>query len=171
MSPEAQTTFRIRPVHPSEYEALGELTVTAYQGITAMPQSDDYDAQLRDVARRAEISCVLVAVDPDGTVLGGVTFVSGPEDPYSEELRDDEAGIRMLAVAEAARRRGVGGALTMECVRLARDAGKRRVLLHTGTWMPNAIRLYESLGFVRAPEIDFSPVPGINLLAYVFDLA
>ncbi len=109
-------------------------------------------------------------MDRSGAVLGGVTYVSGPDDPYSEELRDDEAGIRMLAVAPAARRRGVGGALTMECVRLAREAGKRRVVLHTGPWMPNAMRLYESLGFVRAPEIDFTPVPGIDLFAYVFDL-
>jgi hypothetical protein len=35
--------------------------------------------------------------------------------------------------------------------------------------MPGAIRLYESLGFVRDPSIDFTPVPGIDLLAYVMD--
>jgi hypothetical protein len=28
-----------------------------------------------------------------------------------------------------------------------------------------ARRLYERLGFQRAPELDWSPVPGVNLLA------
>jgi ribosomal protein S18 acetylase RimI-like enzyme len=171
MSSEPETAFRIRPVSPAEYEALGELTVTAYHAIgSTRPPQAAYDAELRDAERRATTSCVLVAVDSDGTLLGGVTYVSGPEDPFSEELHDDEAGIRMLAVAPFAQRRGVGRALTLECLRRGRAAGKRRIVLHTGPWMPNAIRLYESLGFVRAPELDFTPVPDIDLLAYVFEL-
>jgi ribosomal protein S18 acetylase RimI-like enzyme len=36
--------------------------------------------------------------------------------------------------------------------------------------MPAAIRLYEKLGFVRKPQIDFAPAPEIDLLAYSFDL-
>jgi ribosomal protein S18 acetylase RimI-like enzyme len=170
MEPRTQTTFIVRPIEPSEYEPLGALTVAAYQAIAGMPQSEAYDDELRDVARRAAVSCVLVAVARDGEVLGGVTFVSGPEDPFSEELHDDEAGMRMLAVAPAARRQGVGRALTKECLRLARAVGKRRLVLHTGRWMPEAIRLYESLGFRRDPSIDFTPVPGIDLLAFAYDL-
>jgi ribosomal protein S18 acetylase RimI-like enzyme len=164
--------FTVRPVSPSEYRALGELTVEAYHDVAPdMPHQDDYDIRLRDVERRARESCVLVAVGPDRRLLGGVTYVAGPEDPYSEELRDDEAGMRMLAVAPAAQRRGIGRALTVECLRRARAAGKRRLVLHTGPWMPGAVQLYESLGFVRDPSIDFTPVPGIDLLAYVFELA
>jgi ribosomal protein S18 acetylase RimI-like enzyme len=172
MSREAALEFRIRPVEPSDYEALGELTVAAYHDVAPdMPGQDEYDVRLRDVERRARESCVLVAVTRDGQVLGGTTYVSGPEDPYSEELRDDEAGMRMLAVDPAAQRRGVGRALTGECLQRARAAGKRRLVLHTGPWMPGAIRMYESMGFVRDPSIDFTPVPGIDLLAYVFVLA
>ena len=170
MTATSLTSFVVRPAGPSEYETLGALTVAAYQGIAAMPQSDDYDNQLRDVAGRAAVSCVLAAVALGGEILGGVTYVSGPEDPYSEQLHDDEAGIRMLAVAAAARRQGIGRALTLECLRRARVAGKRRVVLHTGPWMPNAIRMYESIGFVREPSMDFTPVPGIHLLAFAFDL-
>ena len=36
--------------------------------------------------------------------------------------------------------------------------------------MPAAIRLYDSMRFVSRPEIDFAPVPGIDLIAYSFDL-
>jgi ribosomal protein S18 acetylase RimI-like enzyme len=164
--------FLIRPVRPEECTTLGELTVAAYHSIGyEMPHQAAYDVQLRDVARRATTSCVLVAATPAGELLGGVTYVSGPEDPYSEELREGEAGIRMLAVSPATQRMGVGRALTTACIERARAAGRRRMILHTGEWMPAAIRLYESLGFEREPAIDFSPAPGIRLLGYVLDLA
>jgi len=166
-----ETTFRIRPVRPEEYEALGDLTVAAYRTIEiVVPHESEYEIQLRDVARRATTSCVLVATTPAGELLGGVTYVSGPDDPYSEELRAGEAGIRMLAVAPGQRRRGVGRALTQACLDRACSDGRRRVVLHTGTWMPDAIRLYVRMGFVRRPEIDYSPVSGVDLIAYSFDL-
>ncbi len=166
------TTLIVRPVHPDEYETLGELTVRAYHGVGfEMAHQADYDVRLRDVATRAATSCVLVATTPAGELLGGVTYVSGPDDPYSEELRDGEAGIRMLAVDPAVQGRGIGRALTSACVERARSAGRRRIVLHTGTWMPAAIRLYERMGFVRVPEIDFTPAPGVDLIAYAMELA
>jgi hypothetical protein len=45
------------------------------------------------------------------------------------------------------------------------------MVLHAGAWMPDAIRLYERMGFSRLPELDFAPVPGVDLIAYGFDLA
>jgi ribosomal protein S18 acetylase RimI-like enzyme len=166
-----ETTFLIRPVRPEEYAALGELCVAAYRALPyTMPHQDIYDQQLRDVARRAETSCVLVAVTAEGAVLGGVTYVSGPEDPYSEELGEAEAGMRMLAVDPAHQGRGIGRALTAACLERARAAGRRRLVLHTGAWMPAARHLYEGLGFDRVPALDFSPAPGIDLLAYALEL-
>lgn len=167
-----RTTFLIRPVSPEEYEALGDLTVAAYHAIPfVMPHQDVYDVELRNVARRAERSCVVVAVTPAGELLGGVTYVSGPDDPYSEELHEGEAGIRMLAVDPARHSRGVGRGLTAWCLARARSAGRRRLVLHTGTWMPAAILLYERMGFRRVPELDFAPAPGIELIAYAYDLS
>jgi ribosomal protein S18 acetylase RimI-like enzyme len=166
------TTFLIRPVRPDEYGPLGELTVAAYRSVPdVMDHQDAYDRQLRDVARRAETSCVLVAVGSEGQLLGGVTYVRGPDDPYSEELAEGEAGMRMLAVDPARQRQGVGRALTQACLERARAAGRTRLVLHTGAWMPGAIRLYEKLGFVPKPENDFAPAPGIDLIAYSFELA
>lgn len=167
----AEPGFLIRLVRPEEYGALGELTVAAYHGIAAdIPHQDQYDVSLRDVARRAESSCVAVAVSTDGRLLGGVTYVRGPEDPYSEDLREGEAGIRMLAVDPESQGLGVGRALTLWCLDRARRDGRARIALHTSHFMPNAIRLYERLGFVRRPDHDFSPVPGVDVIAYTFEL-
>ena len=163
--------YEIRPVRPEEHAALGELIVAAYHAIGfEMPHQDVYDVQLRNVAHRATVSCVLVAATPAGELLGGVTYVGGPEDPLSQELCEGEAGIRMLAVAPAAQGLGVGRALTRACLDRARAEGRCRMVLHTGTWMPAAISLYESLGFVRDPTIDFTPARGIDLLGYGLDL-
>jgi ribosomal protein S18 acetylase RimI-like enzyme len=168
----AETPFLIRPVRPEEYEALGDLTVAAYHAIPSaeMLHEDAYDSQLRDVARRAATSCVMAAATPAGELLGGVTYVSGPDDPYSEDLREGEAGIRMLAVDPGAQRRGIGRALTQWCLDRARSDGRRRLVLHTSYAMPAAVRLYERMGFLRAPELDFAPVPGVDLIAFAFEL-
>ncbi|MFI5259028.1 MAG: GNAT family N-acetyltransferase [Candidatus Limnocylindrales bacterium] len=162
----------VRPVRPEEFHELGELIVAAYHSLPdARPdQQQRYDERLRDVAGRARVSCVLVAVGPEGEVLGGVTYVRGPDDPFSEELRDGEAGIRMLAVDPAYHGRGVGRALTIACIERARSARRERIVLHTGNWMAAAKHLYESLGFERDPSIDFSPVPGIDVIAYALNL-
>jgi len=168
----SSVAFDIRPVRPAEYQALGNLTVAAYRAIPLdMPQQDGYDRALRDVAARAAASCVVVAVGPDGGLLGGVTYVSGPDDPYSENLLEGEAGMRMLAVDPACQGRGLGRALTQWCLGRARSEGRIRLVLHTGTFMPAAVRLYESMGFRREPGLDFTPVPGVDLIAYTFDLA
>ena len=168
---ESLTTPMIRPVRPDEYQRLGELTVAAYHSLPdVMPHQKTYDDRLRDVATRARTSCVLVAVGPAGELLGGVTYVGGPDDPYSEELSEGEAGIRMLAVDPGLHGRGIGRALTLACIDRARAAGRRRLVLHTGDSMAAAKHLYESLGFARDTAIDFSPAPGVDLIGYAFEL-
>lgn len=57
-----------------------------------------------------------------------------------------------------------------ECARRARLAGSARLGLHTIDMMRAALRLYERLGYVRAPELDFTPVPGFVVKGYRLDL-
>ena len=63
--------------------------------------------------------------------------------------------MRLLAVEDAARGKGVGKALTLFCIERAREIGKHRLVLHTTRVMHAAWAMYEGLGFVRFPEIDF----------------
>jgi predicted N-acetyltransferase YhbS len=68
------------------------------------------------------------------------------------------------------RGRGVGAALMQECVRRARKSGARVLSLHTTDMTQTAMRLYERMGFVRAPELDFQPAPATTVKGYRLDL-
>jgi ribosomal protein S18 acetylase RimI-like enzyme len=129
----------------------------------------DYADVLRDVATRDAAAQVLVAVDSAGEVLGSVTNVPDGG-PYGEIAAPGEAEFRMLAVDPAAQGRGVGTALVRACIDDAILRGRTRLVLSSGTWMTTAHRMYERLGFLRAPERDWTPVPGVDLTAYVLDL-
>lgn len=166
---------QIRAAHPHEYAALGELTVAAYASVDPSTLEGDYADELRDVAGRASGADVLIAVDTaggsaggdgGGLVLGGVTYVPGPDSPSAEFSAHDGAGIRMLAVAPEARGRGVGEALTRACIDRARAAGRGQVLLHSTDQMTVAHRLYQRLGFVRDPTLDWEPEPGVHLRGF-----
>jgi GNAT superfamily N-acetyltransferase len=164
--------MEIRLVRPEEYEPLGKLTLSVYTATDSrtVEADDGYDEELADVGRRVADSDVLVAVDPDGTVLGGVTYVPGTESSAAEFTDPDAAGIRMLAVAEAARGRGVGEALVQACIARAAAAGKHHVALHSTDRMAAAHRLYTRLGFVRDPALDWQVGPHFTLLAFRLDL-
>ncbi len=74
--------------------------------------------------------------------------------------------MRMLAVAPAARGRGVGRLLTVACLDRAREEGCHRFVLSSGPRMTGAHAMYEGMGFERSPERDWSPVPGVDLRTY-----
>lgn len=166
--------MEIREARPEEYGVLGEIIVAAYLGLDASSDanassnlSDDYLVRLRDVADRAAKAIVLAAVDPEP--LGCVTYVPGLGE-YAEFEDADAAGIRMLAVAPAARSKGAGRALTQACLERARADGFRVVVLHTMASAIAARHLYEKMGFVRAPDRDWYPEPDIYLMGYEYPL-
>lgn len=164
----------VRVAEPSEYGALGELVVAAYRGLSDADTSAGYEEQLRAVAQRAVEGVVLVAVKAaegvDGEVVGCVTYVPGTESPLAEGLAEGEAAVRMLGVHPAAQRQGAGEALMAACIDRARAAGRRRLVLHSTPWMTSAHRLYQRLGFRRAPERDWTPVPTVPLWGFALDL-
>lgn len=163
-------------MRPGEHEEAGALVVAAYRALPGAHLSGGYADLLANVARRSKEAEVLVAVggaDGNGAeeVLGCVTFVPDHSSPWSELLEAGEAGIRMLAVRPDTQRHGVGRALVLACIARARELGRAALLLHTTPWMTAAHRLYEDAGFVRLPERDWTPEPGVPLLAYRLDLA
>jgi GNAT superfamily N-acetyltransferase len=161
-------TFEIRPALPHELAPVGDLTVQAYADDGFLHLGSDYVDTLRDAASRAEKAELWVAVD-DGQVVGTVTFCP-PGSPYRELATEGEGEFRMLGVLPAARGRGIAHALVQRCIARSRELGDRRVVLCSDAQMHTAHRLYRRLGFVRAAELDWSPLPGIDLLAFALDL-
>jgi GNAT superfamily N-acetyltransferase len=160
----------IRPAAPGELAAVGDLTVAAYAADGYLDYADDYADELRDAARRAELATLLVAVDEQsGAVLGTATFVLAGT-PYAEVSHPGEAEFRMLAVAEEARGQGVGAALVQACIERARAAGSNALALCSLEEMVPAQRIYRRMGFVRSPDRDWQPLPGLTLVAFVLPL-
>ncbi|QUC56573.1 GNAT family N-acetyltransferase [Streptomyces sp. A2-16] len=165
----------IRPAEPTDYDLLGEITAQAYlqDGLLAFGDEDDwYFRELKNVAERAAEADVLVAAADHDRILGGVTYVPSGG-PLAELARPGEAEIRMLAVAHEARGQGVGQALVQACIDRASAAGTGTgLVLCTQPTMHTAHRLYERLGFTRAPERDWHPIPGddFTLLTYKLTL-
>lgn len=157
----------LRRARPEDLEAAGEVTVAAYAEFTHGPD-DHYIALLRDAARRDREAELWIAAR-DGEVLGTVT-IALPGSPWREIGADDEGEFRMLAVSPGARRRGVGEALTRLVLDRFRELGFRGIVLSSLAQMTAAHRVYERHGFRRAPERDWSPVPGVDLIAFVAEL-
>jgi ribosomal protein S18 acetylase RimI-like enzyme len=159
----------IRRARPDELEEVGRTTVAAYAAYLDETPESDYVTHLRDAARRDREAELWVAVDGDGTLLGSVT--SCPEDsPWRELSQPGEGEFRMLAVDPAAQGRGVGKALVTHVVDRFRAQGSRAVVICSMTSMEAAHRVYLRLGFTRDPALDWSPVPGVDLVAFRLDL-
>ena len=157
----------VRPAGPEDHAGIAELTVRVY--VDGGLASSDYTTQLADVAGRADRAELLVVSDEDDRIVGSVALVLAGD--FGEiTTSDDEAAFRMLVVDPAARGRGIGELLVTTCLDRARAAGKRRMVLSTDPRMTAAHRLYHRLGFTRLPERDWSPVPGVDLLAYSCEL-
>jgi ribosomal protein S18 acetylase RimI-like enzyme len=154
----------IRVAEPGEYAAIGALTVKAYRDDGQLDGEHGYESTLVDVAARAQAGEVLVAIGDGGAVLGGVTLVR-PGSRYAELSAEGEFEFRMLAVDPAAKGRGVGRALVRACIERAEAASAKAVVILVRDFAVRAQRLYEHFGFVRTPELDMVPYPGVNLLA------
>lgn len=161
--------MRVRRARADELDAIGELTVAAYADFT-LAEGDPYVAKLRDAARRdAEAELWVATVASEG-VLGCVTLCP-PGSTWRELARDGEGEFRMLAVGPQDRGRGVGEALVRLCLDRFRTQGCATVVISSLKEMAAAHRLYARLGFTRLPERDWSPGPGVELVAFGVGLA
>lgn len=161
--------MRIRRATPHDHDEVGRVTAAAYEPFTLGPD-DPYLDHLRNAAARdAEAELWVATADGSDQVLGTVT-ICREGSPWREVAAHDEGEFRMLAVAPEARNMGVGEALVRLVLDRFREQGATAVVMSTLPQMGDAHRLYERLGFERAPERDWDPVPTVHLIAYRKDL-
>jgi ribosomal protein S18 acetylase RimI-like enzyme len=160
----SQFALEIRPVRTDEHEAAGALVEAAYLAGGLLDNDRGYGAHVRDVAGRASAHHVLVALR-DSRLVGTVTLTPYGT-PHSELAHEDEVEFRYLGVAPEAWGGGVAQALVAACEDYAVATDAVRLVICVISDNTRAHRLYERLGFVRAPDRDWTPVPGVDLWAF-----
>ncbi len=164
-------TLTVRLVDPHEYAEAGRITAEAYSA-SYEGLSEAYLASLADVDGRVAQGEVWVAVD--GAEIVGTVWTPRRGERLSPLAREGELDFRQLAVAPAARGRGIGELLTRHVLTLARERGATRVVMNSGPEMLGAHALYLKLGFRRLTEreapVEVEPGRWLDLRAFAYDL-
>lgn len=142
-------------MHADEADAVAALLLDANEENLAWFPPDvagSYRTELLAVTDRPQTLVLHVGSRLAGTVV----FVPDAQD----DTHPWPAGgsvLRFLAVLPVDRGQRLGERLTRTCIDLARARGSAFLALHTAPSMHAARRVYEALGFERAPEHDFDP--------------
>jgi len=165
--------LKIRDVRKEDRDGARKVTLAAFRQYAAVmppPRWEGYRENIIETLTGVEPAQQLVA-EREGALVGSVLLYP-PETAFStpEEGSLTCPEVRLLAVAPGARGLGIGTALMQECIRRARLLGATCLNLHTTDMMQVAKGMYERMGFVRVPELDFHPDPNIVVKAYRLDL-
>ena len=146
----------LRDAQPNELDEAARLLAEVYavfRGHLPPEAWQSYIGEIVDVRRRLGESELIIA-ERGGDLVGTIGLYPDASRSRVEQWPESWASIRTLGVRADARRQGVGTALARECVRRAREREARAIGLHTASHMAPATRLYERLGFRRAPDFD-----------------
>jgi ribosomal protein S18 acetylase RimI-like enzyme len=166
-------SLEIRPVREHELEAVSAVNRAAYAEYAAYMARERIERYLHnagDVWSRMDVSVLLVAV-LEGKIVGSLTYFPPGPSAEAQHWPTGWAGLRLLAVDPAARGLGIGRKLMEASIERARSEGAPAIGLHTTEMMAIALAMYERMGFVRVPELDFPRPTGGGAMAYRYDIA
>ena len=156
--------LEIRPALPSERQRALEITLAAYVEYERVLRPEYWESYRQHIVDTltADLGEGQQLVAESGGSVVGTTLFYPPGTSFGEDVEDaamspDCPEVRLLAVAPEGRGLGVGRALMVACVDRARKSGAPGLVLHTMAMMKAARSLYDDMGFVRAPELDFRP--------------
>ena len=162
--------LRIRDARSDDRGAIEAVTRAAYEQYAALMPAhwEGYRQNILATLVAAQPNAQIVAEEKGGVVGSVLLYPAGSvmARPGGGSITLAEPEVRLLAVAPAARGRGVGATLMHECIRRARESEAAALTLHTTDIMQAAMRLYERLGFRHAPELDIQPAPGVTIKGY-----
>jgi ribosomal protein S18 acetylase RimI-like enzyme len=162
----------IRNARSDELDEVSLLLKDAYQQYENIIRPEAWKSYLEDIidvrSRLGESD--LIVAELDHRLAGCVTLYLDGSHSFPEAWPQGWAVVRLLAVHPAYRGHGIGRALMEECIRRCRQAKVAAIGLHTTEAMDIARQMYERMGFVRVPESDFHPAPGVTVMAYRLQL-
>ncbi|NVK21994.1 MAG: GNAT family N-acetyltransferase [Kangiellaceae bacterium] len=169
-------SLTIQKAQPEHYQSLGSLLVEVYSQLDDFPKPDEQPAyyqmlaNIGDFSKKAGVS-LLIALHNE-KLVGGVVYFADMSQYGSGGLATKEkntAGFRLLGVSPKARGLGVGKALSQACIDLAKEQGHTKLAIHTTQAMQTAWGMYQKLGFVRYPKLDFDQ-QGLAVFGFKLEL-
>ncbi len=148
---------------PNDCAEIGRLMAGVYANLEGFPsrvQQPEYYKlfdNLEQLISNPEIE-IIVAKSSHCGLQGGIIYVGDMQYYGSGGTATSIAnasGIRLLAVTQNSRGKGVGRTLTEACINRARSSQRSQVVLHTTDFMKIAWGMYQAMGFVRSPDLDF----------------
>jgi ribosomal protein S18 acetylase RimI-like enzyme len=156
----------VRDALPGELAEVGDIRLAAYQAGGHMSPDSGYAPVLRALGSEGDGTVLVAVAGPGGGPLLGTVMLQYWPDGGQVGVGRDEAEIRALAVAPEGQGQGTGRALLHAAIERAERAGVTNLVLLTQPDMRAAQHLYQQAGFRRLPDRDWSPRPGVTLLAY-----
>jgi GNAT superfamily N-acetyltransferase len=152
----------VRNAQPGEFKKIGEMMVQVYSQLDGFLNPADhpgYYNMLRNVGDLTQTPGTELLVATDDDRLAGAVVYFNDMKYYSSggtaTQTQNAAGFRLLAVDPATRGRGIGKLLTLYCIDKARANNRKLLIIHTTMAMQTAWKMYETIGFKRAEDLDF----------------
>ncbi len=169
----SMASFQIRVATSEDDTAVAELLVNSYRQAygrapSGMRLSEERIQDLKDVAKRRAKGCVVVA-EQDGRIVGSASVLR-PGDPDCKAWMPEMAEIKYMAVEAEYRGKNVSRALLTEATMCALAWGARAICLFVPRGASGVAKLYQSRGFMRAPQGDRDLSPEFYLEAYLKEL-
>ena len=157
------TDIRIRDYESSDAENLNRMAVAAFGQFRE--HYDDWPAMLAGLSKTSALGATgeVIIAELQHKFAGAVAYF-GPNRPKAPFFDQSWPIIRMLVVDPAFRGKGIGHALSSECIARAKRDGAPLIALHTSPIMTVALPMYRKMGFVKA--YDAPPIFGVAYAVY-----
>jgi len=130
-----------------ELRARMDAEMTAVYSVGRDPHEPAEKAAARDAALTVHpenVRATVLVVADDGEAVGHAVLYD----------RDGEWEVKRVIVDGARRGRGIGRLIMAELDSIGRAAGARRLILQTGDRQPDAVALYEKVGWTPIPTYE-----------------
>lgn len=140
----------IRDGKPNDISRALEIVFPILRDFGIEPDPVDFDSDITNFGKQDADLFRSFAAEVDGKVMGALTL----------QLQDvDGPKITGVFVSADSRRQGLGRRLIDQAIAEAKEMGSHRIHLETREIFADAVRLYESTGWIRGADLarDYGP--------------
>ncbi len=149
--------FKYRRASLTDQQSLrlvGMAAYGTYQKVLAEEGWERLKRNIEDVSIYTDLLAISTCIvcEHDDQIVAMAFYI--PHGNPTSVYPADWCYIRMVGVHPDYSGHGIGKELMRRCVERARDTNEKIIGLHTSEFMDAARHIYESMGFVRAKELE-----------------